>query len=229
MERGLAGLGQGMRIRTREASREHGFQDDTPESDWSPQRQRFAEQVRLLVRALRSPEESVHELAVVQITLLGPKVVPHLISALEDALDEIELRQSANESTSSAERGIAGICGALGIIRDADAVVDLAAALPRKEAVEALAKIGGERALDLIMDTIENEPGLGGPLRSYSVRSSWPSSTADTDPAFVRRVFLRFGEVGRKRLQEELANGSGARRAAVAEIIRIMGDSDGLT
>jgi HEAT repeat protein len=216
-----------MRSRSREASREHGFQDDVPESGWSPERQRFEEQVRLLVRALRSAEESIQELAVVQISLLGPKVVPYLTSALEDALDEIDVRQSAHESISSAERGIAGVCSALGIIRDSDAVVDLAAALPRKEAVEALAKIGGERALELIMDTIENKPGLGGPLRSYGEHSSWPSSSADADPAFVRRVFLRFGDVGRRRLLEELADGSSSRRAAVAEIIRILGYSDG--
>jgi HEAT repeat protein len=201
-----------MRSRTREFSREHGFQDETPESHWSPERQRFAEQVGLLVRALRSTEESVQELAVVQLTMLGRKVVSYLNSALEDALDESDRPRSTHESVSSAERGIAGICSALGIIRDFDAVVDLAAALPRKEAVEALAKIGGERALELIMETIENKPGLG---------------SADTDPAFVRRVFLRFGELGRSRLQEELGNGSDSRRAAVAEIVRIMGYSDG--
>lgn len=217
-----------MRSRKMEASRGHGFQDEVPENHWSPERRRFAEQVGLLVRALRSTEESVQDLAVAQITLLGTKVVPHLISALEDALDESDLRQSARESMSSAERGIAGICSALGIIRDSDAVVDLAAALPRKEAVEALAKIGGERALDMIMDTIENKPGLGGALDSYGAHSSWLASTADVDPAFVRRVFLHFGEVGRKRLQKELASGSDSRRAAVEEIIRIMGDSDGL-
>jgi HEAT repeat protein len=214
--------------RRREASREHGFQDEIPESSWSPERQRFAEQVGLLVRALRSTEQSVQQLAVVQISLLGPKVVPHLTSALEDALDESDQRQSAHKSASSPERGIAGICSALGIIRDSDVVVDLAAALPRKEAVEALAKIGGERALDLIMDTIENKPSLGGSLASHGGHSSWPSTSADADPAFVRRVFLRFGESGRKRLQEELADGSGSRRETVAEIIRIIGDSDGL-
>jgi len=180
----------------------------------------------MLVRALRSTEESVRELAIVQISLLGPKVVPHLTSALEEALDESDLRQASHESMSSAERGIAGICSALGIIGASDAIVDLAAALPRKEAMEALAKIGGERALELVMGTIESDPGLGGPLRSYSGHSSWPSSVSETDPAFVRRVFLLFGEAGRKRLQEELANGSGPRRAAVAEIIRIMGDPD---
>jgi len=217
-----------MRSRTRKAGGEHGFQDEVPEIGRTPERQRFAEQVGLLVKALRSTEESVRELSVVQLSLLGPKVVPYLISALEDSLDESDLRQSAHESMSSAERAIAGICSALGIIRDSDAVIDLATALPRKEAVEALAKIGGERALNLIIDTSENEPGLGGPLRSYVGHSSWPSSSADADPAFVRRVFLRFGEAGRKRLREELANGSGPRRAAVAEIIRIIGDSDGL-
>ena len=52
--------------------------------------------------------------------------------------------------------------------------------------------------------------------------------SADADPAFVRRVFLRFGDAGRGRLQDELANASGSRRETVAEIIRIMGDSDDL-
>src|SRR5271156_4515389 len=215
-----------MKSRIRETGREHGFPEEAPEVDWSPARQRFAEQVGLLVGALRSKEESVQELAVAQISLLGPKVVPYLTSALEEALDESDRRQSAHESGSGAERGIAGMCSALGIIRDAESVIDLAAALPRREAVEALAKIGGERALDLIMETIENEPGLGGPLRSYGGRS-WSSGSADADPAFVRRVFVRFGDVGRKRLQRELESGSDPRRAAVAEIIRIVADQEG--
>jgi hypothetical protein len=204
-----------MKGRRREASREHGFQDELPEGAWSPQRQRFAVQVGLLVRVLRSTEDGVQELAVVQITLLGPKAVPYLISALEDALDESDLRQSAHERVAGPERAIAGICSALGIIRDGDCVTDLAAALPRKDAVEALSKIGGERALNLIMDTIE-----GG-------RSSWPSGSADADPAFVRRVFLRFGEAGGKRLRDEAESGSAPMRAAVEEIIRLMDDSEG--
>jgi hypothetical protein len=195
-----------------------------PEGGWSPSRQRFAEQVGLLVRALRSTDESVQELAIAQITLLGPKVVPYLSSALEDALDESDMRQSAHQSMSGAERGVAGICSALGIIRDSDAVVDLGAALPRKEAVEALARIGGERALDLIMESIENKAGPGAHTGSHGGHS-WHSGIVDADPAFVRRVFRRFGEAGRMRLLQEVANGSGPRRAAVAEIIRILGDS----
>jgi HEAT repeat protein len=205
-----------MKVRRRESSREHGFQDEIHDAGWSSQRQRFAEQVGLLVKALRSAQDGIQELGVVQITLMGPKAVPYLISALEDALDESDLRQSAHRPMSGAEREIAGICTALGIIRDGDAVIDLAAALPRREAVEALSRIGGERALNLIMDTIE-----GG-------RSPWPSGTVDADPAFVRRVFLRFGDVGRKRLQEEVEGGSAPRRAAVEEIIRILGDPEGL-
>ena len=205
-----------MKTRRRDASREHGFQDETPEDGWSPQRQRFAEQVELLVGALRSTDEGVRELSVVQISLMGPKAVPYLSSALEEALDESDIKQSAHESMSGAERAIAGICSALGIIRDSDAVVNLAAALPRKEAVEALAKIGGDRSLELIMEMVE------------SPDSSWPAASADSDPAFVRRVFLRFGDAAKKRLQEELADASGPKRAAVAEIIRIMGDHEGL-
>lgn len=212
-----------MKTRSGQAGREHGFQDDLPEAGWSPERRRFAEQVDLLVRALRSTEESVQELAIVQLTLLGAKVVPYLTSALEDALDDSDLRQVSHESTSQPERAIAGICTALGIIRDSDSVMDLAAALPRKEAVEAIAKIGGERALDLIMDTLESAPGLGGAPEPLGRRPSPQSTGVELDPAFVRRVFLNFGEPGRRRLQEELAACSGPRRAAVAEVIRIMG------
>ncbi len=209
-----------MRGRIRGPGGEHGFHDEVPEGGWSPQRQRFEEQVGLLVKALRSTDEGVRGLAVVQLSMLGPKVVPYLTAALEDALDESDLRQSAHESTAGPEMGVAGICDALGIIRASDSVVDLAAALPRKQAVEALAKIGGARALDLIMGTIESEKGSGG-------HASWYSGIADADPAFVRRVFLRFGKDGRERLQEELASASGQRRAAAAEIIRILGKPDG--
>ena len=200
-----------MEGRMRESSLERGFQYDGAGGGRTPQRQRFAEQVGLLVKALRSTEDGVQELAVVQITLLGPKAVPYLTSALEDALDESDLGQSAHRHVPGTERAIAGICVALGIIRDADAVVDLAVALPRREAVEALSKIGGDRALNLLMETIE-------------WWCSPPSGVADADPAFVRAVFLRFGEAGARRLREELEDESPSRRAAVAEIIRIVGD-----
>ena len=70
-----------MTTRRIEASAEHGFEDDLPESGWGPERQRFAEQVRMLLNALRSGEQGVQDLAVVQISLLGPKTVPFLASA----------------------------------------------------------------------------------------------------------------------------------------------------
>ncbi len=207
-----------MRSRANETGRDHGSQDDlTLGIGSSPARKRLAEQVAILVRALQSTDEGVQGLAVVQLTLLGPKVVPHLASALEDALDESDLRQLSHESSSSAEREIAGICSALGIIADHDSMVDLAAALPRREAVEALAKIGGDRALELIMGTIEEKAEEGGPLGRHSV---------EADPEFVRRVFLLLGEAGRRRLKEELDKGAGTKREAVAEIVRIMGYSD---
>lgn len=196
-----------------------------PESAWSPERRRFAEQVGMLMSALRSTDESVREMAIVQLSFLGPKAVSHLTSALEEALDESDFRRASHQSAASAERAIAGICHALGIIGDSDAVVDLAAALPRKESVEALAKIGGERALDLVMGTIENEPGEGGSI-GQGGHSSGPFGNAGADPAFVKRVFLLFGQAGRKRLQVELSRGSSSSRATVAEIMRIMGYSE---
>ncbi|HKT21410.1 MAG TPA: hypothetical protein VJR06_02125, partial [Nitrososphaerales archaeon] len=146
-----------MRRRVKDADREHGFQDEIGEGGWSPERRRLAEQVSMLTKVLRSPEEGVPELAVVFLTMLGPRVVPYLTSALEDALDESDVRQVSRQSTGSIEREIAGICNALGVIRDSETIVDLGAALPRNEAVEALAKIGGERALDLVMEVFEDK------------------------------------------------------------------------
>ena len=73
------------------------------------------------------------------------------------------------------------------------------------------------------MGTIENKPTASGSLLSYSGKTWWPSVGADADPAFVRRIFLLFGEAGKRRLKDELANDSGSRREAVAEIIRSMG------
>jgi hypothetical protein len=223
MEEGAGVDGTDGHSRRRVASAEHGFQDEIPLSPWNPARRRFEEQVTMLTRALRSTDQCVHELAIVQLSLLGPRVVDMLTSELEGALEESDRRQASHQSLSSAERTIAGLCHTLGIIGSSDAIVDLAVALPRKEAVEALAKIGGERALELVMDTIENDSGTGGSLRSYSQSSSWPSVYTDADPAFVRRVFLLFGDIGKKRLQEELLRSTGSKHAAVAEIIRILG------
>jgi len=46
---------------------------------------RFREQVGLLIRALRSDLESVQEIAVVQLSLFGPRAIPFLTSALSGA------------------------------------------------------------------------------------------------------------------------------------------------
>jgi HEAT repeat protein len=187
---------------------------------WSPERQRLAEQAEMLVRALRSRENSVQELAIVQLSLLGPKAVPHLVSALEKALEEVDSGRGVYSSKSDPERGIEGICRTLGIIRDSSAVLDLAEALPRREAVEALAKIGGERALELVIGTIENDSSSGGPLRIYETRVS--AAGGEDNSEFVKRVFLLFGSTGRKRLEEESRKGSRSKRAAVAEILRVL-------
>jgi HEAT repeat protein len=189
-------------------------------STWSPERQRLEEQAEMLVRALRSREDSVQELAIVQLSLLGPKAVPYLASALEKALEEVDSGRGVYSSQSDPERGIEGICRALGVIRDSSAVLDLAEALPRREAVEALAKIGGERALELVIRTIENDSSSGGPLRIYETRVS--AAAGEDNSEFVKRVFLLFGSMGRKRLEEESRKGSRSKRAAVAEILRML-------
>ena len=186
----------------------------------SPERQRLAEQAELLIRALRSRENSVQELAIVQLSLLGPKVVPYLATALEKALEEVDSGRGAYSSKSDPERGIEGICRTLGIIKDSSTVLDLAEAMPRREAVEALAKIGGERALELVIGTIENDSSKGGPLRIYETRVS--SAGGEDNSEFVKRVFILFGSTGRKRLEEQARKGSPSKREAIAEILRIL-------
>ena len=96
--------------------------------------------------------------------------------------------------------------------------------------MEALAKIGGARSLDLIMNLIEaplDEFGnqKGGALRNFvdAEQSSSPSNDR-----FVRNVFTCLGEPGRSRLKEELASANPRRRAAVASIARVMHDKDSI-
>jgi len=195
------------------------------EKSWSPERQRLGEQVGMLLRALRSHEDGVKELAIVQLSLLGPKAVPYLASALEAALDESSSTEGLRASRLDPEREIEGICRTLGIIRDSSAVMDLADALPRKEAVEALAKTGGERALELVMGTIASDSKGGGPLRNYESWSPHSSDRSEENEEFVGRVFLCFGEIGRRRLDEEMGKRPSAKRAAAAEVIRILGQA----
>ena len=192
---------------------------------------RLKEQINLLVQALESDSESVRNAVIVQLSIFGSKAVPHLMSILDsDLAEELRARRHDEAKNSYLELEVDGILKSLGIIQDQSPIEIIAKALPRKEAVEALAKIGGAKSLDLIMTSIEaphDELGnqKGGALRNFvdAEQSSSPSNDR-----FVRSVFTFLGEPGRSRLKEELASPDPRRRAAVASILRVMHEKDSI-
>ena len=192
---------------------------------------RLKEQINLLVQSLESDSESTRNVAVVQLSLLGAKAVPHLMGILEsDLTEELRAKRHDEARNSYLELAIDGIIKSLGIIQDEAPVELIAKALPRKEAVEALAKIGGARSLDLIINLIEAPPDefgnqKGGALRNF-LDPEQPSSPSND--RFVRNVFTCLGEPGRLRLKEELASKDPRRRAAVASVARVMQDKDSI-
>lgn len=181
---------------------------------------RFREQVGLLIRALRSDLASVKEVAVVQLSLFGPKAIPYLTSALSRAFVETS---SSRYERSNPEEAINGIVRVLGIIGDSVPISDIANALPRPEAVEALAKIGNNKALEAVIagmpkwyDKYVNK------LRRYG------SAGCELEPIddFVRKIFGCFGEEGKKGLQTALHEGNTETKDTVAKILAALGEPD---
>ena len=144
--------------------------------------------------------------------------------------EEVRARSHNEARNSYLELAIDGIIKSLGIISDQAPVELIAKALPRRDAVEALAKIGGAKSIDLIMNLIAapmDEFGnqKGGALRNF-VDAEQSSSPAND--RFVRNVFTCLGEPGRARLKEELSSANPRRRAAVASVARVMRDKDSI-
>ncbi|MGA2874138.1 MAG: hypothetical protein ABSE82_01255 [Nitrososphaerales archaeon] len=192
---------------------------------------RLKEQINLLVQALESDSESTRNSVVVQLSLFGAKAVPHLMGILNsDLTEELRLQRHDGAKNSYLELAIDGIIKSLGIIQDEAPIELIAKALPRKEAVEALAKIGGAKSLDLIINLIAaplDEFGnqKGGALRNF-LDPDQPSSPSND--RFVRNVFTCLGEPGRLRLKEELTSANPRRRAAVASVARVMKDKESI-
>ena len=190
---------------------------------------RLTEQVELLVRSLESDSENVRNGIIVQLSLFGSKIVPQLTRDLDKYLDVESMGLGRGEPKNSyLELAIDGILKSLGMIQDPSPVEIIERALPRKEAVEALSKIGGSKSLDLILSSMEapvdewgNQPG--GALRNF-VDSEQKGSRANDD--FVRNVFINLGDPGRLRLKEDLSSPVPRRRAVVASILRAMHDKD---
>ena len=183
---------------------------------------RFREQVGLLIRALRSDLESVKEVAVVQLSLFGPKAIPYLTSALSRAFVETS---SLRYERSNPEEAINGIVRVLGIIGDSVPISDIANALPRPEAVEALAKIGNNKALEAV---IAGMPKWYDKYDEYVKLREYGSAGCELEPIddFVRKIFGCFGEEGKKGLQTALHEGNKETKDTVAKILAALGEPD---
>jgi HEAT repeat protein len=193
---------------------------------------RFREQVGLLIRSLRSKSESVQEIAIVQLSIFGPKAVPFLKSALSEAIAELNSLKASDEqsrwhsggdASDAAERAVVGLTRALGIISVPGTVTEIAQALPRTEAFEALAKIGNKQALDIIVSSIHGWFAKNVEGRYYEEREEELKETARVDN-FLRKIFNSFDEEDRRALETVLANESFEHRHVVARILGVVGD-----
>ena len=216
----------------------------TPEDD----ERLLRDQIGLLVRALRTDLPSVKESTMVQLSVFGPRAVPYLKAALSKALREASAPKKPQEHysegvpisfsdsdfdtpirTSRLEQGVSnpegaitGICTVLGMIGDQRAFPELREALPRVEAVRALAKLRSAESLTAITDSIpkwfsQSKDSFGRRDSKYSVGDD-----------FVRGVFSYFGEEGEKRLHELLHKGPDETRQRVSKIVAVLQDKGSL-
>jgi len=175
---------------------------------------RLHEQVGLLIRALRSDLTSVQEIAIVQLSLFGPRAIPYLTSALSHALTEAS--SSSWNMRSSPEEAVRSIVRILGIIGEPVSISDITNALPRPEAVEALAKVGDDRALEAVIGRMPEWYRKAGGLDHLDVDD------------FVRKVFGYFGEKGKTKLHTTLRKGNKETKIAVVKILAALGDPDSI-
>ena len=178
---------------------------------------RLREQVGLLIRALRSNSESVQEIAVVQLSLFGSKVNPYLTQGLLTAFDEIKDRST---SRSSPEGAVTGIVRVLGMTGDPSKIPYIINALPRPQAVEALAKIGGEKALEAIINSMPKWYA-----EYVHTREICSSSKLEPTADFVKKIFEFFGEKGRNALTKAMHEGDNANKELYSKVFAMIGDA----
>jgi DNA-binding HxlR family transcriptional regulator len=193
---------------------------------------RFREQVGLLIRALRSDLESVHEIAIAQLSLLGPKAVPFVKSALSKALAELAHGEGGYLDTyteikyNDPERAVVGLTRVLGIMSIPSTVTDIAQALPRTEAFEALAKIGNKQALAVVVSSIHNWPAIKERLSSRGGWSQFDLTEENTEEIdnFLRKIFSSFDDEGRRALETALTTESFEEKSLIARTLAVVGD-----
>jgi DNA-binding HxlR family transcriptional regulator len=189
---------------------------------------RFQEQVGLLIRALRSDTESVHEIAIAQISLLGPKAISFVRSALSEALAELR-EGSRGDYGSNPERAVVGLTRVLGIMSVPGTVDAIAQALPVPEAFEALAKIGNKHALEVIISSM-NDCSLSSIRNRLEHREydtwvgKYEEEKREEENSFLRKIFSFFDEEGRRALESALTTESSEEKNVIARILGVVGD-----
>jgi len=188
---------------------------------------RFKDQVGILIRALRSDSPGVQDVAIVQLSLFGPKAVPYLASALSRALDEFSDSQYPEDlmrrysRIENAEKAVSNIVRVLGIIGAPASVSDVVKALPRPVAFEALAKIGNKQSLNAVISAM--------PKWFSESKSPWRDYSNEVNSeaaAFLRKVFGHFDEEEvRKELESLLRKGNETAKNSAAKILAVVGDS----
>lgn len=178
----------------------------------------FKEQVGLVIRALRADLESVRELATVQLSLFGSRATPYIITALVKALKEAEQDEADRyrRTGSNTEYAVSGLLTTLGIIADPTTIQSVVRALPRKEAVIALAKIGTDEALDTIIENIPNW---------YDPKDRGPISANLCDDDDVKIVFSYFGDEKGAQLRKYLEKTDAETKIKTMKILTLISDT----
>ncbi len=151
-----------------------------------------------LVGVFEGDDASASTLAAVQLSRMGPSIVPYLVATLKDALN----RDRRNL--------VRGLVTTLGIFAVEDTAPLIARALPDEAAFEALSKIGTKEALGFVM-------------RDLPAWLRWrdfnQESSLDENILRVRSCFEYFGDAGLKALEGALSSPDLARRDSAAALL----------
>jgi DNA-binding HxlR family transcriptional regulator len=192
---------------------------------------RFREQAGLLIRALRSDTDGVREIAVAQLSLFGPKVVPLLRLALKEAIKDQEEAENrghyeyGSSPREAAERAVGCLTTIFGIISVPGTVPDIAQVLPRAEAFKALAKIGNKEALDAIIMKLPAWYSKQN-YKRYDWRYDWESKVEAEIDTFMRETLNGFEEEGRIALESALTAEGFEGKNVIARALAVVGDDE---
>ena len=134
---------------------------------------------------------------------------------------------SGNPDLEPSERAISSLVHVLGIINSPSTADDIAKALPRTEAFEALGKIGTRQALDFVIPQLNRWYAQN--LRDYdpSEHQEEIAQQEAKEKAF-ERIFNGFDNKGRDSLKEALTAGGYEGKDVYAKILGTVGDESSI-